>query len=123
MRLLLDMNLSPDLRAPLIAAGHECVHWSSVGAVTAPDEELMAYAKQHSLVLLTHDLDFGAILAASKAAGPSVVQIRTDDVLAPAFMQTLVDALARFATELSAGAIVVVDLTRSKVRILPIVPP
>jgi predicted nuclease of predicted toxin-antitoxin system len=108
MRLLLDMNLSPDLCAPLGAAGHDCIHWSTVG-----DEG-------NSRVVLTHDLDFGAILAATKATGPSVVQIRTDDVLSPDFAKMTIDTLNRFAPELASGALVVVDLSRARVRILPI---
>ena len=74
MLLVLDMNLSPDLCAPLSAAGHEAVHWSTLGAPTASDESIMAYARDHGLVVVTHDLDFGAILAATHAHGPSVVQ-------------------------------------------------
>lgn len=45
MRLLLDMNLSPDLCLSLTAMGHEAVHWSKVGEPTAPDESVMKYAR------------------------------------------------------------------------------
>jgi len=40
----------------------------------------MAYARTHDFVVLTHDLDFGAILAATHGDKPSVVQIRAEDV-------------------------------------------
>ena len=39
----------------------------------------MAYEKVDGFVVLTQDLDFSAILAATNAAMPSVVQVRGDD--------------------------------------------
>jgi predicted nuclease of predicted toxin-antitoxin system len=120
MRLLLDLNLSPDLCALFAEAGHDAVHWSAVGALTARDEALMMYAHEHALVIITHDLDFGALLAASRARGPSVVQVRTQDLLSDSFVGLVSTALDRFGAELAAGALVAVDESRSRVRILPI---
>jgi len=120
MRLLLDMNLPPGLGPQLEAEGHEAVHWSTVGAATATDESIMKYASQHHFTVVTHDLDFGAILAATHAQGPSVIQVRTQDVLSQEFMSTLATTLRRFAPDLAAGALIVVDESRARVRILPI---
>ncbi len=120
MRLVLDMNLSPDLRAQLGAAGHEAVHWSTLGAPTASDESIMIYARDRDLVVVTHDLDFGAILAATHADGPSVIQVRIGDVLSDRFVSLVSTAVTRFESDLLAGALVVVDETRSRVRVLPI---
>jgi predicted nuclease of predicted toxin-antitoxin system len=36
--------------------------------------------RAHDFVVLTHDLDFGSVLAATKGAKPSVVQIRSERV-------------------------------------------
>ncbi len=76
MRVLLDMNLSPEWLPHLREAGHEAVHWSHVGEQNAPDAVIMNWAHERDYVIITHDLDFGAILAATEARGPSVVQIR-----------------------------------------------
>jgi predicted nuclease of predicted toxin-antitoxin system len=76
MKLLLDMNLTPRWVPYLEAAGFETLHWSKVGRASAPDEEIMAYAARLGMVVLTHDLDFSAILAATKGKKPSVVQVR-----------------------------------------------
>ncbi len=76
MKLLIDMNLSPDWVGLLAAEGFEAVHWSAVGDPRATDETILSYAKSRRCVVFTHDLDFGAILAATGAATPSVVQIR-----------------------------------------------
>lgn len=44
MKLPVDMNLSPRWIGALAGAGFEAVHWSTVGAMSAPDREIMAYA-------------------------------------------------------------------------------
>lgn len=84
MKLLVDMNLSPLWIPLLISAGWEAVHWSSVGKGDAPDREIMSYANQHDYVVITHDMDFSAILAATHGEKPSVIQIRIEDVSLPA---------------------------------------
>ena len=80
MKLLVDMNLSPNWIGLLNDAGWEAVHWSAVGKGTAPDSEIMAFAAANDYVVLTHDLDFSAILATTHGEKPSVVQIRAEDL-------------------------------------------
>lgn len=81
MRLIVDVNLAPAWADRLRVFGHEAQHWSEVGALDATDSEILAWAAERDAVVLTCDLDFGAILAASRASAPSVVQIRSRDVL------------------------------------------
>lgn len=45
MKILIDMNLSPRLVAFLLDKGIPATHWRSVGAASAPDVEVMDYAK------------------------------------------------------------------------------
>jgi predicted nuclease of predicted toxin-antitoxin system len=80
MKLLVDMNLSPEWVAILERAGWKAVHWSNVGDLRATDSEIMAWAKQNGRVVFTNDLDFGTALALTQAEGPSVIQVRTQDV-------------------------------------------
>ena len=120
MRLLIDMNLSPKWVEFLNDAGLEATHWSALGAANAPDPELMAFAKTHDYVILTNDLDFGAILAASGGSGPSVVQIRADDLSIGAIGQPVVAALHQAKEAIEAGALVTVDPKRARVTLLPI---
>jgi predicted nuclease of predicted toxin-antitoxin system len=42
--------------------------------------ERLAYAAEHGYTVLTNDLDFGTILAATQGEKPSVVQIRSDNL-------------------------------------------
>lgn len=120
MRLLLDLNLSPTLCGLFAAAGHDTVHWSSVGDLKAPDSVILDYAKRLDMIVVTHDLDFGALLAATHAEGPSVIQFRTQDILKPSFVELISATLKRFEVELLSGSLVVIDERRARIRILPI---
>ena len=120
VKLLVDMNLSPDWVGVLESQGWSAVHWSSIGDPRASDQAIMNWAAHHGYVVLTHDLDFGAMLALSHAAGPSVLQVRARDVLPDYLEGFVVAALEHHDADLSSGALVVVDASRSRVRILPI---
>lgn len=120
MKLLVDMNLSPRWVRMLTDAGIEAVHWSNLGANNAPDPEIMAYARMNDCVVLTHDLDFSAILAATHGEKPSVVQIRADDVSPDAIGKQVIVALLQMAPELEAGALLTVDPNRTRLRVLPL---
>jgi predicted nuclease of predicted toxin-antitoxin system len=78
VKLLIDMNLSPRWVDVLRAAGLDAVHWSFLGPADAPDAEIFDYAAQNGCIVVTHDLDFGSILATTGCSKPSVVQIRAD---------------------------------------------
>lgn len=120
MRILVDMNLSPLWVAFLRQHGWEAVHWSSVGDIAAPDRELMAWASRNGHVVLTHDLDFGTLLALTHRAGPSVIQARGEDVLPDHLGPWIVAALRQHEADLVRGALVTVDEKRCRARILPL---
>ena len=120
MKVLVDMNLSPRWAAGLQSRGFESVHWSQVGAAAAPDEEVLAWCAANTHVLFTHDLDFGAILAASKGRNPSVVQLRTENVVPEAMLPQVADALRQVENELGKGALVTIEPNRHRVRLLPL---
>jgi predicted nuclease of predicted toxin-antitoxin system len=71
-------------------------------------------------VVFTHDLDFGTVLALTHDSGPSVLQIRGQDVFPDHMGSLLIAAIQQHETDLVAGAIVVIEESRSRVRILPI---
>ena len=120
MKLIVDMNLSPRWVQVLVDAGFEATHWSSLGAHNAPDSEIMAYASVNDSVVLTHDLDFGSILAATHGEKPSVVQIRDGDVSPDVIGKRVIDALQQMASELKQGALLTVDTNRTRLRLLPL---
>jgi predicted nuclease of predicted toxin-antitoxin system len=120
MKLLIDMNLSPLWVQFLANSGFDSIHWSNIGQPSAPDTEIMDYASAYGLVVFTHDLDFGALLANRKTRRPSVFQIRTQDTLPTAIGGLVVRALHAGSSYLEAGALVTVDPNRHRIRLLPI---
>ncbi len=120
MKIVIDMNLSPEWVSVFEAAGYQSVHWSSVGNIKATDKTIMKWAVGNGYMVFTHDLDFGTLLAISKADTPSVIQVRTQDVLPSKLGKIVLDALKQFQSELETGALVTVNEAQAKARILPI---
>jgi predicted nuclease of predicted toxin-antitoxin system len=120
MKILLDMNLSPQWVDILVKAGFDTVHWSSIGKPNALDSTIMQWAKKNDHVVFTHDLDFGDILAATNADAPSVIQIRTQNLHPDYFGEAIIAALKQFRAQLEDGALIVVDESKVRARILPI---
>ncbi len=120
MKILIDMNLSPAWVDVLNEANHEAVHWSTIGYPAADDSTLLDFARDHGHVLFTHDLDFAALLASTRGAGPSVLQVRTHDVLPGAIGALVLSVLSDHAEAIAQGALISVDEVSARVRILPI---
>jgi predicted nuclease of predicted toxin-antitoxin system len=136
IKLVVDMNLSPSwveyLRNQsakqievLAQQGRkrfdlQAVHWSSVGDPRAADSAVMQWARENGCVVFTHDLDFSALIAQTRADGPSVLQVRTQDVLPAAIGLIVIDVIGTYAEELKQGAIITIDELMARVRILPI---
>ena len=120
MKLLVDMNLSPSWVERLAGHGFEAVHWSTIGAATAPDVEILTWANEHHFVVITNDLDFSAILAASAGAAPTVVQIRTQDLLSDGAVRIVANALEAHREDIQRGALLSIDEAGTRVRLLPL---
>ena len=121
MTLVIDMNLSPDWAPLFLEHGFEAVHWSTIGASNADDIDIMQARDNHAVVF-THDLDFGIILALTRAGSPSVIQTRTQDVSPTHLGATVISVLQAHREVIASGALITIDEARSRVRILPIEP-
>lgn len=122
MRLLVDMNLSPDWIPMLHSRGWEARHWSEIGPGNAPDTGLMQWARDESHVILTQDLDFSQLLFTSGDHGPSVVLLRMKDEFDPEARENVFRALDQAKTALESGALMIVAGDRARIRKLPIFP-
>ncbi len=120
MKILIDMNLSPAWVSVLEAENIEAVHWSSIGKSDAPDEQIMQFARENAYAVFTHDLDFGSLLALTQATSPSVLQVRTQDVLPQSIGKVVIPLLKKYRTQIEEGALLVFDETRARVRVLPL---
>ena len=120
MKLLIDMNLSPEWVEALEVEGINAIHWSKIGSVSASDKELMTWAKENEYIVLTHDLDFGAILASTNAAAPSVLQLRFQDLTPLHAKKLVLKILKDYESELKHGALISMDEDKARIRILPL---
>ena len=114
------MNLSPHWADVLSEHNIEAIHWSNVGRADASDAEIMTYAKANKYTVFTHDLDFSAILAITNSNKPSVIQIRTGDISPAVNAHLVIKALLAAVTEIEKGALITIDLKRTRLRILPL---
>lgn len=120
MKLVIDMNLSPEWVAVFEQDGWQAAHWSTIGDPRASDRAIMDWARANGYVVFTHDLDFGAILAVTQAQGPSVLQVRTQDVSPNHLAGVVLNALRQYETLLEEGTLVILDEVKSRARILPL---
>ncbi|MBN1221491.1 MAG: DUF5615 family PIN-like protein [Anaerolineae bacterium] len=120
MKLLLDMGLAQSTAVFLRRQGHDAVHLREEGLQRLPDEEIIEKARQESRVIITHDLDFGRLIALSQSRLPSVITLRLDNMQPTFVNHYLAEVSNRFISELEAGALVSVNEQAIRVRSLPI---
>lgn len=121
MRFLVDQNLSRKLAEALRAAGHDVVHTSEVELSSASDRAVADLAVAEERVVVSADTDFGTLLAASGAGRPSVLLVRLRSPRqAEAIAEIVVANLDEVVEDLEAGAIVVLEDERVRIRRLPL---
>ena len=76
MRFLADMGVAQPVVEWLRTKGHEAVHLRDEGLHRLPDDEIFQKAAREQRIVLTFDLDFGEILAASGGHIVSVILFR-----------------------------------------------
>ncbi len=119
MRFLADACVALRVASWLREAGHEAVHVRELGLQQIPDGEVFALAARQSRVVLTFDLDFGEIVAFSSAGATGVMVFRLRDTTTGHVIARLQAVLPAATEALSAGAIVIVEESRHRVRYWP----
>ena len=120
MKVLLDMNIPLKYAALLEKRDVEVLRWSDVGAPNAADSEIMEYARINGFVVLTCDLDFSTILSVTHELKPSVAQIRASLLHAEKAADLITAALLQYVDELNKGAIISIDVRKTRLRLLPL---
>ncbi len=121
MKFLIDNPLDPETATFLAAQGHDAIHVRTVGMASAPDDLVFERARTDARVLVSADTDFGTLLAMTRAVSPSVVLLRRGTPRLGAPVAALLARVLPDAEEaLAAGAIVVIDAGRVRIRRLPI---
>lgn len=121
MKFLLDENLSPVLRDLLIESGHDVIHVRDLQMAGSTDEEVITQAAALGRVLISADTDFGALLARTHAAEPSLILIRrAGNRRADEQSRLLTENLQAVSEDLKVGAVVVLGEDVIRIRRLPI---
>jgi predicted nuclease of predicted toxin-antitoxin system len=121
LNFVIDMNLSPEWVEVFSRHNWRAVHWSTIGSANADDRLIMQWALDHNHIIFTHDLDFNAILAATHAVAPSVIQLRAQDILPQTFAGLVIAAIQQFEEQLRQGARIVIDPQKARAHVLPII--
>jgi predicted nuclease of predicted toxin-antitoxin system len=120
MKFLLDLGISPIAVDFLPRLGHQAIHLQQQGLHRLSDSEILKKARDEGCVLLTHDLDFGDLLAASGAKLPSVVIFRLRNMRPEQVNRHLSSIISRYPKVLEQGAIVTITEGRARIRRLPL---
>ena len=120
MKFLLDMGLARSTADFLRQQGHDAVHLREQGLQRLDDQGIVDKARLEGRVILTHDLDFGRIIALSQSRLPSAITFRLSDMQPRQVNRYLAEVLNRFAEQLESGALVSVNEQAIRVRPLPI---
>ena len=120
MKFLLDMNAPRTLGIRLASQGHECRHVADIGMDRASDLEIIEEAKSRRETIVTHDLDFGQLLAFSGEREPSVVIFRLRDTHPDNLFARICHVLPQIDGPLAAGAVVLLEDAALLIRKLPI---
>jgi predicted nuclease of predicted toxin-antitoxin system len=120
MKFLCDMGVAGNVAQWLRREGHEATHLRELGLPRLPNGEIFAMALAESLVVITFDLDFGEIVAASGTRVPSVMVFRLRNARSKHVIDRLSKVLADSSEALAAGAVITVEESRHRIRHLPI---
>ena len=120
MRFLADMGISPKTMAFLQSLGHDAVHLHDQGLDRLEDPAILAKAQEEDRILLTHDLDFGELIAVSGAKLPSIVVFRLRNMRPEMVSRYLQGIIDQHGESLEKGAIISVTEGQVRVRLLPL---
>lgn len=120
MKFIADMGISVKSVEFLKQRGHDAFHLHEQGLDAFSDAEILNIARRDGRVVLTHDLDFGELIAASGDSLPSVVIFRLKNMRPEVVNESLKKILSNYSNFLEQGCVLSVTEKHVRVRVLPI---
>jgi predicted nuclease of predicted toxin-antitoxin system len=120
MKFLLDMGISPKTADFLRNLGYDAIHLHDLESDRSTDPAVLQMARNEGRILLTHDLDFGELIAASGANTPSVIIFRLRNMNPRNVNRFLKGIITEHREALEKGAIVSVTEGQVRIRLLPL---
>ena len=120
MKFLADMGISPNTVAFLQGLGYDALHLHDQSLDRLPDSAILEKARHEERILLTHDLDFGELVAASGAKLPSVIIFRLRNMRPEQVNLYLQGIITQHQAAIQEGAIISVTEGHIRVRVLPV---
>jgi len=99
---LIDAQLPPALARQLVASGHEAVHVSEIGLLTARDRDIWSHAAATGAVLITKDEDFVTMRALNNS-GAAVVWVRLGNTTRRALLGRFAEVFPTILAALERG--------------------
>lgn len=121
MKFLLDVGISPRLGELLIQKGHSYRHMPNFYSPKTDDSDILKIAVENQEVIITHDLDFGALLAFSGDNRPSTILFRIHNIVPQLFYDLIVDNWTTIEQPLHEGALVIIETHSVRIRKLPLI--
>src|ERR1043165_573851 len=118
MHFLIDANMPKSAEGVIRRYGHDAVDVRNIGLASAEDSRIAAYARQHSLAIVTRDFDFANIRNYPPAHYSGIVVLELpDDAIVSVVIKVLESFLSRseIVSKLP-GRLAVVDSGRVRIR-------
>ena len=114
------MGLAQSTSEFLKSLGYDAIHLRDEGLQRLPDEQIVIKAQVEGPTIITHDLDFGRIVALSGDTVPSIVTLRLTDMTPTLVNEALRAVLDDAAQSLEGGALFTVTDAGIRIRTLPV---
>ena len=121
MKFLLDVGISPRLGKMLEAREHSYRYLSDYYSGKTTDADILEIAIENDEIVITHDLDFGSLLAFSRKNRPSVILFRIHHIQPELFYSLIMDNWSTIEQPLLEGSLVIIESNSIRIRPLPIV--